>query len=125
LNNPFWKALARDPKLHEEYAQAVFKEAKTRYGYDKNMGVYTSGFREVPNMRLWLLGRLSNDSSVAYGVNVLGDYGGGRLVGVAPEAQGVAKIATPTLDQIMKVGSRFIAPVNMDAMRKELDNLYK
>lgn len=91
LSNPIWAALANDPKLHEEYAKATFKEAKEKYGYDKNMGVYLSGFKEVPNFRLWLLGRLDFNSD-AIGFSNVDSYGGGRLVGVAPEAHDTEKI---------------------------------
>ena len=118
LSNPIWAALAKDTKLHEEYAKATFKEAKQQYGYDKNMGVYLSGFKEVPNFRLWLSDRLGNLSD-ANGNSSL-DNSSGRLVGVAPEAHGAEKIAMPTLEQIMNV-----IQVNVDTLRKELKGIYK
>ncbi|MBU1201633.1 MAG: hypothetical protein KJ583_05125 [Nanoarchaeota archaeon] len=123
LSNPIWAALANDPKLHEEYAKATFKEAKEKYGFNNNLGVYLSGFKEVPNFRLWLSSRL-NYNSDADGSNSL-DYNYGRLVGVAPEAHGAEKIAMPTLEQIMNISSKYVAPVNVDALRKDLKGIYK
>ncbi|MBU1202393.1 MAG: hypothetical protein KJ583_07725 [Nanoarchaeota archaeon] len=122
--HPFWMALARGDKvLLKEYAHQVFKKAKETQGYDKNMGVYLSSFREVPNMRLWLLGRLNNNGSGNGNYNV--DYNDGRLVGVAPEAHGAEKIVTPSLEQVMKASLKYIAPVNAESLRKELSPLYK
>lgn len=100
LSNPIWRALARDQKLLEEYAKATFKEAKSyNFDYDKQMGVYTSGFKEVPNLRLWLLGWLYYGSCADGSYDL--DLERGRLVGVAPEAQGAEKIVTPSLEQII------------------------
>jgi hypothetical protein len=103
MNNPLWKALARDPKLLKEYAKATFKEAKSQLDSNKNMGVYTSEFKEVPNLRLWLLDSLRNyGSSNVIGYYKLGD-GSGRLVGVAPNAQSArGNQASFTLDDKVK-----------------------
>lgn len=127
-DHPFWLALARgDKALLKEYTHQVFKMAKEKHGYDKNMGVYLSGFKDVPNMRLWLSLRLGSDSRANGDYNL--DDDGGRLVGVAPEAQSALEktsIVIPSIDEIVKVANPFIAPVNMDAFKKGLEtNLYK
>jgi len=124
MNNPIWRALARDPKLHEEYAKAVFKEANTRYGNERNMGVCISNSPEVPSMGLWLVGGLDYGYSLASGSYAL-DGSSGRLVGVAPEAQYAAKITSPSLDQILAVCAPFIAPANMAAVREGVGKLYQ
>ncbi|PIN81517.1 hypothetical protein COV13_00885 [Candidatus Woesearchaeota archaeon CG10_big_fil_rev_8_21_14_0_10_32_9] len=126
--HPFWMVLAREDKaLLKEYAHQIFKKAKETHGYDKNMGVYLSSFREVPNMRLWLSNRLDNDSN-ASGLNFLVNYIG-RLVGVAPEAQSAldkSSIIIPALDDIIKISSPYVAEINRDALTKDLTaNLYK
>ncbi|MBU1245489.1 MAG: hypothetical protein ABIJ20_02930 [Nanoarchaeota archaeon] len=82
--NPVWKALARDSELLNAYATEVFGQAKERFSYDKNMGIYVAGSQSEPTMRLWYVGRLY-DRSYANGSNLLGGSSG-RLVGVAPEA---------------------------------------
>jgi hypothetical protein len=128
VEHPFWNALARgDKALLKEYAHAVFKLAKEKYGYDKNMGVYLSSFREVPNMRLWLSNRLGG-SSDAGGYDNL-DANDGRLVRVAPEAQNAherTSIIVPSLDDIMKISTPYVAEINKDALKRDLkESLYK
>ena len=128
VEHPFWNALARgDKALLKEYAHAVFKLAKEKHGYDNNMGVYLSSFKEVPNMRLWLsIGR--DSGSGAFGNFNLGSLGG-RLVGVAPEAQSALErtsIIVPSLDDIMKISTPYVAEINKDALKRDLtESLYK
>ena len=99
-SNPLWQALARDPKLLNEYVDLIFTQAKQQFDYDKNMGVYVSDAPESPAMRLWCVWEL-RIRSVAYGWDVLGDSYG-RLVGVAPEAQGAQKNAARTLEEAVR-----------------------
>ncbi|MCX6710965.1 MAG: hypothetical protein NTZ02_02640, partial [Candidatus Woesearchaeota archaeon] len=83
LSNPIWRTLARDPKLLQEYATATFKEA-TKFNNNKNMAVYRSSFKEVPNLRLWSLGGLNRDLSYAFANISLDDADANKcLVGVA------------------------------------------
>lgn len=91
-SNPLWQALARDPKLLNEYVDLIFAQAKQQFQYDKNMGVYVSDAPESPAMRLWCVGRPRVRPS-AEGRGGLGDSGG-RLVGVAPEAQAAKSVVT-------------------------------
>ena len=60
--NPLWQALARDPKLLNEYVDLIFAQAKQQFDYDKNMGVYVSDAPESPAMRLWFVWELGNGS---------------------------------------------------------------
>jgi hypothetical protein len=73
-SNPLWQALARDPKLLNEYVDLIFAQAKQQFDYDKNMGVYVKDASDVPKdaatMRPWFVGRLE-DRSGAYGGDVL------------------------------------------------------
>ncbi|MBU0894829.1 MAG: hypothetical protein KKB88_05290 [Nanoarchaeota archaeon] len=80
--NPLWKALARDQNLLNEYTDFTFSEAKTRFKYDKNMGVYlSSATGDSPLLRAWYVGKLGLRSD-AYGRDDL-DIGDGRFVGVS------------------------------------------
>ncbi len=84
-NNPIWQALARDPKLLNDYVDAVFSEAKQQFGYKKNMGVYVDNAQNVPSGRLWVVDRLGGYSDAGGRANLVIDDG--RLVGVAAEPQ--------------------------------------
>ena len=86
--NPVWLALARDQVLLQEYAGETFRQAKERFNRDNNMGVYVHEAPEKAIMRALFVGALvDNYYSDADGYYGGLDYGGGRLVGVAPEAQ--------------------------------------
>ncbi len=56
--HPVWQALARDQAVLDEYAGALFREAKTRYNYDENMGLYVAAAQKQPTMRAWCVGLL-------------------------------------------------------------------
>ncbi len=89
--HPVLKVLARDQALLNDYADLIFVDGKEKFGYDKAMGVFidsTNG--DTPEMRAWFVDELGLRSGV-FGRYDLGN-GGGRLVGVVPEAQG-AKIS--------------------------------
>ncbi len=89
-NNPLWIALFREDKSAlKEFSGAMFFEGKKRFGYDEMMGLYLPSVQKQPIMRLWCVRGLFNRSN-ACGYDDL-HYGIGRLVGVAPEAQVVAK----------------------------------
>lgn len=38
--HPVWRVLARDQNVLDEYADVIFKQAKKRYGYNDNMGLF-------------------------------------------------------------------------------------
>lgn len=85
-SHPVWRALARDQSLLNEYTDLIFSEAKQRFRYDSNMGIYLDSAQgESPEMRAVCVLRLEYRSSV-YGRYYLGSIYG-HLVGVAPEAQ--------------------------------------
>lgn len=114
--NPIWNVLARDESLLKEYSSAVFKNAKKRFGYDKNMGLYISSEQKVPIMRLWVVSRLENRSNASGRFN-LGD-GDGRLVGVREEAEGFAQKISPNLEQILGASERFVPEHSRDTYRE-------
>ncbi len=102
----FWRFVLRHPDevpkefaisgLHEEAIPYIFAEAKQRFQYDTNMGVYP-GFcdKNVSEMRAWFVRRLDLRSN-AYGRCDL-DLDLGRLVGIAPEALSAPGMATPNV----------------------------
>lgn len=96
--NPFWRSLARgDQGLLNEYADAAFAMGKQRWGYDEMMGVYVpEAAANTALGRPWVL--YGGSGSRADGC---GYYYGGRLVGVAPEAQlvGAARSAAAPLEK--------------------------
>jgi len=85
-SNPIWKVLARDDGLLADYTDHIFAEAKQRFGYDSNMGVYLADKQKIPTMKAWCV-RWLDDGSYADGGDSL-DCESGRLVGIAPEALG-------------------------------------
>jgi len=87
--NPLWKILARDQNLLNEYTDFFFSEAKQRFSYDKNMGLYLDSASDVPKLRAWCVDGLEVRSS-AYGRGSL-DIGSGRLVGVSAGGAEVSK----------------------------------
>ena len=95
-SNPLWWALARDPKLLNDYVDLIFAQAKPQFDYDKNMGVYVRDDSDVSKdaatLRPWCVRRLWC-WSVAEGWGGL-DNSIGRLVGVAPEAQAAKSVVT-------------------------------
>jgi len=79
LNNPFWKAWARDEALLEEYVRAVFSDQ--RCTFENRMCVSIRDLPRIPTLRLCMLSGLY-EGSYAYG----GDSPGRddiRLVGIA------------------------------------------
>lgn len=85
--HPVWKALARDQGLLNDYTDYIFAEGKERFSYDTAMGVYPDSAGNDVKMRAWFVNRLGCRSG-AVGWDDLGD-GGGRFVGIAPEALSV------------------------------------
>ena len=136
--NPVWQALARDQAVLESYADAVFREAKTLYNYNENMGLYVAAAQKQPTMRTWCVNYIGG-RSYACGSD-LGD-GGSRLVGVAPkgfvgaERRAPQKLAAalsvesegvvPSLDQVLATMAQYITPANQDAVRRDLTALYQ
>jgi len=93
------KDLAEDPELLRTFTKAVNYLSALAFGYDKNMGVYTSNPQDVETGRLWCADRLGGGSD-ANGRGRLGDDGS-RLVGVAPEAPRLAVPSTERLEEII------------------------
>lgn len=91
----FWRFVLGD--LSGEYMDAVFSQAQQRFKYDKNMGIYVADAGDDPAARLWFVSGYGGGSD-AYG-NAILDVGGGRLVGVAPEARVAQKASAQTLEQ--------------------------
>ncbi|MBI2045210.1 hypothetical protein HYT23_04080 [Candidatus Pacearchaeota archaeon] len=89
-SNPIWRALARDNQgLLDEYTDFIFTQAKERFGYDKNMGVYLDSASDVPKLRAWCVVRLG-DRSPARGWDDLALVNG-RFVGVSTGGANEAK----------------------------------
>lgn len=79
--NPIWQALAREKLLLEQYVDEVFSQAKSRFDYDKNMGLFVSfsSPQNKPYLRPLCVSRLDYGS----GADVRGRLNGSsRLVGV-------------------------------------------
>ncbi len=79
--HPVWLKLAQDDKhLLNEYIDIIFAEAKSKYHYNKIMGVYLPEDETVPALRPWCIGYLYYNKSKAEAFNYLGDMA--RLLGV-------------------------------------------
>ncbi|MBU1136428.1 MAG: hypothetical protein ABIG37_03280 [Nanoarchaeota archaeon] len=96
LNNKVWRILARHPnevpkkfaedeKLLGEYVSFIFRQAKKRFDYEKNMRAYPDLVSDSAQLRSWFV------SSLKFGSDVLGGYSlnnrHGHLIGLAPEVQ--------------------------------------
>lgn len=89
--HPVWQALARgDNDLLQAYTDATFAEMGERWSYEDGMGVYLGDAQKSPIMRSWFVNWLSLGSNASGGSD-LGNASG-RLVGVAPEAQGASTV---------------------------------
>ena len=131
VNNPFWLTFANhDAALLKDYARATFKLAKAKYGYEKNMGIFLANPDSVPTVRPVYVGDLDYNRSAAYGNGSLGNSYG-RLVGVsaggavARDNSTCEKIVAPTLEQIITTMKEYVAPTNINEVRKALEKLYK
>lgn len=100
LAHPFWRVALRHPEaVPSEFAydkefmkEAVgrtFSKMKNRHDYTQGMGVYLADAQKVPMMRAWCVDRLEK-WSYTVGCKFDLDVDFGRLVGVAPEAQGAS-----------------------------------
>lgn len=91
--HPGWRVLARDQNVLDEYADVIFKQAKKRYGYNDNMGLFlidTCKNKEVwgryvpkqPTLQTLCLNSLSGWS------NAVGSYSmtnvNGVFIGIPP-----------------------------------------
>ena len=106
--HPVLKVLARDQAFLDKYVDYIFAEGKQRFGYDTAMGVFPSSAQgNTPEMRAWYVDRLEYGSCV-YGRDDL-DSGGGRLLGIAPEAPNAlgngVNVRTYTMADVQKFGS--------------------
>ncbi|MFA4887075.1 MAG: hypothetical protein WC595_02600 [Candidatus Nanoarchaeia archaeon] len=114
-----WEFLAEgDTSLRKAYEEDVTKTLEMPF--EKVMCVY------VPlNKGMRLLGVDDNYGSDASGYDNL-DSSSGRLVGVAPEAQGAQKngAVTPNLEQLIDLVSPYVAQVNLPELRKQLTGAY-
>ena len=127
-SNKIWQALARDGKLLDDYAKAVFSQVRERYDSNISMALFVDSARDVPIIRSWYVGRLDDDfrSNASGRCHLDGGYG--RLVGVqvAPEAQSASPdVAGPTLDQVVSVTAPYVADMNRESLRRDLRGLYK
>jgi hypothetical protein len=98
LGNPILRALARDERLHEEHTRALFKKAKSDFGYNVAMPINISRDDGAQSLRLWTIGRVKGfdyDDPISSldGSNGLNYHG--RIVGM-----------TPSLEQVMKTSSK-------------------
>ena len=100
VDNPIWLAFARgDTALLSEYGDAAFARAK-EFGYDTTMCIFPALPKDKETMQLWCLGKTYYNQSYAIGDSSLDDYDS-RLVGVAPKAQILQKIASPNESAIV------------------------
>ncbi len=99
LAHPFWRVALRHPdavpaefaydkEFMKEAVRRTFAEMEERCGYTQGMGVYLAGAEKPDTMRAWYVSRLGGRSDADGGFHLDGDDG--RLVGVAPEAQGAS-----------------------------------
>jgi len=80
--NPLWQTLARDQNLLDEYTNFIFSEAKNKFQYKENMGIYVdSTLEDLSILKAWCVSWL-DDGSYAGGRFDLG-FGKGRFVGVS------------------------------------------
>ncbi|HLC53151.1 MAG TPA: hypothetical protein VJK03_01285 [Candidatus Nanoarchaeia archaeon] len=85
-DHPVWLELFRGNRdLLGQVAQKIFKEGRDAYKYDKMMGIYLAGELATPSFGALVVDGLEDVRSGLDGRNYLGN-GGGRLVGIAPEA---------------------------------------
>jgi hypothetical protein len=107
LGNKVWRILARHPdevpaefaedsNLLKEYSSWVRKQT----GSNENMAVYTDSLSKLPKLRAWYVLRLGYGSGADGGCDL--DGGDGRLLGIAPEAQG-RRIIKLTLEQSLNI----------------------
>jgi len=85
LASPVWMALVGDDRsLLGAYTDLVFSDAKQRFGYTENMGVYLTLAPATPSARAWSIYRIGNKSDLCghYDLNC----GDSRLVCVASAA---------------------------------------
>ncbi len=97
-SNPFWKELIPDKDLRNNSIDKPFSLAKKQYNRTELMGIYPGSFEKVPIGRLWCVYGLDGSSS-ADGSNL--NSGGGRFVGVAPEASESTDAKKYTLAQFL------------------------
>ncbi|MCX6741654.1 MAG: hypothetical protein NTX24_00565 [Candidatus Pacearchaeota archaeon] len=137
--NPIWQALARDQTLLDAYVDHIFTEYQRRFAPKTDlkditaMGAFIVDKDNLPKdvtMRALCVSRLVSRSYVLGGYAL--DYGSGRLVGLAPEAQ-VAKnytvpetrIVAPTLDQVLALSNAHVSRNGKPEFDKDVRTLYK
>lgn len=111
LDNKLWRVFARDPNevptqhaedpaLLKTYVKAFNRLAKIVFDYNNGMGVYVgSPEKNAETARSWIVYRLRNGSNAGGRYHL--DVGGGRPVGVAPEAPRLAVPSNERLEQIV------------------------
>lgn len=70
-SNPLWRALVKDQNLLNEATDFIFREAKNRFDYDKNMGLYLRSVSDALELRSWYITGLYDGSDVV-GIGSLG-----------------------------------------------------
>ena len=115
--HPVLQVLARDQHLLNESVDFIFSEAKTRFDYDENMGVYLADPQPVPTLGSWYVNRLDGRSNAGGYDDLDVDYG--RLVGVAPEAPSLEdRVEVLSEGQVIKFQGRTYVLVPQDLLRQ-------
>ncbi len=83
--NLVWNVLARDKNLLNDYTNFIFAEAKKRFNYNDNLGVYLDSPSDYPKLRALYLNGLEFRSYVSGRGSLDGNIG--LFAGLAPEAR--------------------------------------
>jgi hypothetical protein len=136
-SNPFWQALARDSALLDAFVDIIATEYQRKFAPNEDlgklelMGAYLRDEApKSPQMRALYVSGLGGWSNV-YGRVDLDDLNG-RLVGLAPEAQGArnftvpeTRIVAPTLDQVLALSNAHVSRNGKPEFEKDVRGLYK
>ncbi len=137
LNEQMWRILARHPdevpagfaedrNLLERYAN----EVESRTSDSENIAIYVDvSLEDKTTLKAWYVDGLEDWSLACSGVGL--DYGSGRFVGIAPEAPSAKisedkseKIISPTLEQVLALGNRYVPEVAREQFEEEIRRLY-
>ncbi len=115
--HPVWKALARNDALLTEYTDKMFAEMKTRFTYDKAMGLYLASGEKVPTLRAAYVDGLESRSQFVGRCNLVD---GRRLVGVAPEALNAPgkAIERPSLETVLHLANQYLGQGEIELRKR-------
>jgi hypothetical protein len=138
-SNPMWQALARDQALLDAYVGHIYSEYQSRFAKTTDLkditaiGAFIVDQESLPKdvtMRALSVLRLESRSDVYGWCNL--DLNYGRLVGLAPEAQGARnfaiqerRIVAPTLDMVLALGPKYVGAHSQPDFEKDAKDLYK